>query len=461
MKPSVLDRIIYYFFPSWLLNTTPWKSIWQESEDNLTIRRYRILFLLLGIGYLLHYFFVDIPLGLTKDPVWLIYRFGIFSGCMASIGLTFLKDRTLFLSQLAYWLVAIGTSWAQAHSMVWYSGVSPIWGFFVAVSFAVFYRADNLLSILMLSILIAVQWPSIIDTNQNLNLIGGCLIVAYLFVIFSVKRRIEEIQNFIQVQKQIEIEKVLANVQQNLADQIRAFLPGKINRDLVSILRNGLSVTQAIDEVLRPKNKTIACLFSDIRGYTEASKRSDYILQSALPNIKATTAIVEENNGVPRLVGDLVFAYFEEDSHSDYLLNSFKTANVVLKENILHNDSQQNNSKVTRYIILDHGPAICGNLGGANSSREITALGEPVNRSARIDEVTKSRVLRGLFGTQAIIYSEQYVQALKNAGFTADFELVDLEKLNLKIRDFEEMKKIYYSIEVQDLKSLDDYYGVA
>ncbi|MEZ0392178.1 MAG: hypothetical protein ACAH59_08190, partial [Pseudobdellovibrionaceae bacterium] len=59
MKLPLLDRIIYFLFPSWQLNTTPWKSIWQEIEDAKTIKQIRILLTFVGLGYLLHYFVVD------------------------------------------------------------------------------------------------------------------------------------------------------------------------------------------------------------------------------------------------------------------------------------------------------------------------------------------------------------------------------------------------------------------
>ncbi len=452
MKMSWLDRIIYFCFPAWLLNTTPWKDLWQEQEDLRALKNFRVSFFLLGLGYLLHYFFVDKPLGLTVDPVWFYYRFGIFSGCMAAFGLTYLPRKANFYSSVAYWLIAVGTCWAQARSMLWYSGVSPIWGFFIASSFAVFLRANSIFNMLMLTVAVGAQWMSFIDTNQNMNLTWGCVIVSYLFVIFSIRGRSEEIQNYIQTQKQIEIEKILANVQQDLADQIRAFLPGKINRELKTILRNGSTVTQAIEEVLRPKQKTIACLFSDIRGYTVASKKSEYILGSALPNIKLATSIVEENSGVPRLIGDLVFAYFENDKHHAHLLNSFQAANTILKENTLHNATIDEADRITRYVILDQGSAICGNLGGANSSREITALGVPVNRCARIDELTKNPKLRALFGSQAIVISEEYYKAMEEAGWQVEFEKINLKDFGLALRDFEDCTHLYFATYVQEIE---------
>ncbi len=452
MQLSLTDKIIYFLFPSWMLNTTPWKDLWDQFEEERLLKQYRYLLPLCGVGYLAHYFLVDGPLGLTKDPVWFYYRFGIFALSILCLGLTFLGQSKVRSAQIAYWVFMIATCWAQARSMVWYSGVSPIWPIIIATIFAICYRSDLFFSLIVLTSVLAMQYPSFRETQQNSSLLVGAIVVAYIFLVSIKKSRLEEVQSFINNQRQIEVERTLSEVQQSLADQIRAFLPAKINKDLKYYLRNGASVTQAIDEVLRPQQKTIVCLFSDIRGFTEKSKKLDYIRNHALPNIKSGTTVIEEFGGIPRLIGDLIFAYFERDNSNSYLVNAFDAAVELLKENTLKNQNRAKEEKIIRYIILDTGIAICGNMGSSVSAREITALGMPVNRCARIDELTKNQKIREVLGEQAIVMSESFVNGLQEAGYALQANSIRLKQIDLEIRDFNDENLIYYTDKIQSLQ---------
>ena len=104
--------------------------------------------------------------------------------------------------------------------------------------------------------------------------------------------------------------------QKNLSEQTKGFLPSVIYKRILNMHNNeGSSVVEATDEVLRAKKKNIVCLFSDIRNYTNSTKNIDNFLdRSAIPNIKLITSITDKNNGISRLIGDLVLAYFDDES---------------------------------------------------------------------------------------------------------------------------------------------------
>jgi class 3 adenylate cyclase len=442
-KTGILNSIIFFFVPSWMLNSTPWKDIWIDTQKEKFVRTTRLSMPILGVGYLLHYFFVDTPLGLTVDGRWLYYRVGIFAISMVTFGASFVKIKnSVNVCKLLFWVTALVTGWAQANSMLWYSGVSSTWAFFISISLCMFYRAEPINVIAMLTLLMLVQWPSFELSHQNINLIWGSVIVSYLIIGLVVKGRSDEIESFIMVQRQIDMEKTLAEVQQSLADQVRAFMPKKINEKIQFFLRNGYTVTQAIDEVLRARNATVAVLFSDIRGYTQSSKNQTFIRDRALPNIKNCTSIVESYGGVPRLIGDLVFAYFEIDQQQN-VEEVYSAAVEILKSNKLQNENSSLETHLTRYVVLDFGNVTCGNLGGVDSSREITALGIPVNRASRIDQLTKSKILKDHLGDQAIIMTSDFIRAATERNFRIPALPINLIELSLVIRDFENESELF------------------
>lgn len=452
MNHSLFDKIIYFFFASWQLNATPWKEIWEEQEKIKIRNHLRFGLLILGFGYLLHYPFVDMPLGLTKDPVWFKYRFGIFSISMLGVLITYIETKKNLLSKIAFIAVGIVISWAQAKSMIWYSGVSGVWAIFITLGISIFYKSDAFVNILLFCVLTIVQVPTFIEINQKFSsdylsivFVGGLIFTLIL------KSRSDDVGNFIRTQKQIQIEHMLTEVQQELSTQIRAFLPSKINSELKKYLRDGYNVTSAIDEVLRPRKKEIACLFSDIRGYTRASKDSGFITNAAMPSIKNANSVIESYGGITRLIGDLIFAYFDDAVSEINIVNSYLAGLEILKSTKVLNSTNDEKNQIIRYVILDIGDAICGNLGGADSSREITALGTPVNRCSRIDQLTKLNEMKLILGNNAIVMSEQYYSRLKTYGYLADFKKIELSDNTLSIKDFENENCIYYTTEILSL----------
>ena len=95
-----------------------------------------------------------------------------------------------------------------------------------------------------------------------------------------------------------------------------------------------MSVIQATDEVLRPRNKMISCLFTDIRNFTNSSKDLDkYLSRAAIPNIKLITSIADRNGGISRVIGDLVLAYYDDYDEDKNIQDSFSAAVSICIEN--------------------------------------------------------------------------------------------------------------------------------
>ena len=210
-----------------------------------------------------------------------------------------------------------------------------------------------------------------------------------------------------------------------------------------------MSVLEASVEVLTPKKRNVACLFSDIRGFTEGTKELDvFIKESVIPEVKACSDAVEGFGGIPRKVGDLIFAYFDEDQVE---LNVLACSAAALAISRINRDMNETATlkRIKRYVLLSCGEALVGNLGGLDSSIEITALGSPVNFLSRLDEATKHRGLAELLKPGDLVLSYEFSKML--AAMVPDVvqTRIDLREVGITLRDFEHVRYVY-SVEASD-----------
>jgi class 3 adenylate cyclase len=231
---------------------------------------------------------------------------------------------------------------------------------------------------------------------------------------------------------------------QDLVEQIKSFVPKEIfNRIIELHEKTRVSFAYAVDEVLRARAKHVVCLYSDIRGFTEGSRDPIFLRQLALPNIKKITKLVDSYRGVPRLVGDLVLAYFDFEEPTRNAELALKCAIEICKDSYGKVDTTS--TELNRYILLTAGIAMVGNIGATDGSREITCLGSPMNLLQRIDEITKSQKLKNSVPPFSIIITADiltYIDSLDDLPFA--FRELNLKELDISIRNFSEITKLYF-----------------
>ena len=255
-----------------------------------------------------------------------------------------------------------------------------------------------------------------------------------------------ELKYFRANQENIENQKRIIELNIEFADRIRAFLPKEISSRLfryVDVQR--MTILQAIEEVLRPRHRDIACLFSDIRGFTRATQGigDTYLDDGVIPNVKQCTEAVERSGGIPRKIGDLLFAYFDAPDPHANLVRCLKAAMEIIQVNSDFNASRPEKDPINRYVLMTSGEAIVGNLGGFDSSIEITALGNPVNFLSRIDEATKQPALRKMISNKHIVIDERTARALMAIVPGFEPEALRLKDLGVTIRDFESVDHLF------------------
>ena len=328
-------------------------------------------------------------------------------------------------------------SYLQARVLIWYPEADWTWVFAFTLVGSTMLRASALNSTLFATAVISTQLPSLVESGLSVPDIASGVFATIATVIITRSSYISEIKNFLLVQKNVESQKKIIELNVEFADRIRTFIPRVIAERLEQHITNDhMSVLQASIEVLEPRVSEVACLFSDIRGFTSGSKElKSYVTESVLPDVKVCSDAVEAQGGIPRKVGDLIFAYFDEPNIGSNLLSALLAGMDISRSNQDLN-STSSSQEIHRYILISIGEAIVGNLGGLDSSVEITALGSPVNFLSRLDDLTKNPRLATQLEPGDLLISEKCAALIKKLHITLEMTRVVLAQYDLVIRDF-------------------------
>lgn len=439
-----IETVIVYFFPTILLEGKPWRLMWEDKERQTYILICRFFFFGSGCLYIGHYFFYDIPMGLEPIERWFAFRISMTILAFAAFGFYLTRlTRSRF-----YKVPAILVCWAYCYSQAmittWWDGTPWLFSFvFVAITIPVI-RLSPLNTVILATLVMLTQAPFLTSTGVPLSSVVSAGTVTIALLIILRISHITAIKNFVLNQENIAAQKQIIELNIEFADRIRAFIPKIIAKRLESyISENRLTVLQAAVEVLKPRRTNVACLFSDIRGYTQSSKDLEtFITQSVLPEMKACSDKVEEYSGIPRKVGDLIFAYFDDDSKKRNTIRALVAGMEISRLNHDMN-ATATQSEIRRYILISSGDAIVGNLGGLNSSIEITALGSPVNFLSRVDDLTKNQIMAKLLNPGDMVICSETHSIVSSLGAELDCDEINLHSLGLTIRDFPETSVLF------------------
>lgn len=151
---------------------------------------------------------------------------------------------------------------------------------------------------------------------------------------------------------------------------------------------------------------------------------------------------MEEQGGIPRKIGDLIFAYFDSEDNRYNILGCVGSALAISRINEAMNATAAS-VEIRRYVLVAHGDAVVGNLGGFDSSIEITALGSPVNLLSRMDEATKAPSLGVLLKSGDVVLAPAIFEELTAVVKGLECLEIELGGIGVAIRDFPEVQRIF------------------
>ncbi len=418
--------------------------MWEQKERETFVRICRVFFMVSGILYIGHFIFYDVPMELEPIEQWFTFR-------MVAAGSSFLAF-AYYSSPLAQGrfqkIPAIFACWifcfTQAMVVTWWDGTPWLFGFVFVTACMMVIRASPLNTIILASAIILTQSPFLIESGVPFSSLVSTAFTTLVIILILRSSYVTDIRNFALNQENIAAQKKIIELNIEFADRIRAFIPRVIAERLEQLVEDSrFTVIQAAVEVLRPRKLEVSCLFSDIRGYTKGSRDLDqFIDKSVLPEMKACSNTVERFFGIPRKVGDLIFAYFDDTSTINNVTRCVMSGIEMSRLNQDLN-ATLTSAEIRRYILIATGEAVVGNLGGLDSSIEITALGPPVNFLSRLDDLTKQQELAERIEIGDILLCARTREVLINQDPTLKIEHIDLKKLGIEVRDFQDVRAIY------------------
>lgn len=450
-KPT-WERAVLFLFPTIELEGTLWQNLWDEERRQQFKIRMRFVWLIAAVGYIAHFFLVDMPAEVKPLPLWAIYRFGLATCFLAGSFLTFtrfVENRSWYW--IPYALITLVGCYLQALSMLWDPRVPVFFSFILPAMMVAILGFGLVPSLFFVSMIFSLQWQplhqAMSSDPEGARMIVSAFIAELVWTILVRSGYSKDVQTFIKRQLLIQERQKVIEGQKELTNQLKGFVPAEIFDRIVTYnKKHRMTITQATDEVIRPRKKRVACIHSDIRSFTRDSKDIDaYLLDRAIPNIRLITEIAESRRGIARLVGDLILTYFDQDDPMFSLLLAVDCGMQISDSNNSFNHMHQEGGAhdIRRNVIISFGTCIVGNIGATDHAREITPLGPPVNLINRIDTLLKNdhETLR-INLNNSIIITKQAAEALRTIVPQLEIHTHRLDETNLAIRDFPEERQI-------------------
>ena len=202
------------------------------------------------------------------------------------------------------------------------------------------------------------------------------------------KNHSEQVSKELNIQLQHKLVDSLANENKKLKITNKTFKKFVPQQFLDKIAKDGLENIN----INKAESAKLAILFSDIRSFTTISERLHPEETLNLLNIHFSlfNKIVNENNGfVDKYIGDEIMALFG-DAKEKLSITAFNAINTAIHMQDSLKDQKINNSdyKLKIGIGIHIGQVIVGTV-GSEDRMDSTVVGDAVNISSRLQELTK------------------------------------------------------------------------
>ena len=230
------------------------------------------------------------------------------------------------------------------------------------------------------------------------------------------------------------------------------FLPPKV---IESIVEGDTSITSSIGE-----QRKVAILMADIRGFTEITEVNDpeKVVTFLNQYFSLMGNIIKKHGGtIDKFMGDAIMALFGVPE--SYKYNGYRAANAAAE--MIREIEKMDTSFLTIPdncpfhvgIGIHYGLPIAGTI-GSEDKKEYTVIGDDVNLSSRIQDLTK------LYGT-SILITDAVKKDIEDAEADIEFGryLAKHEHYNLRYLDNVKVKGKSIPVQIFELYSNDDIYS--
>ncbi|MGW8270990.1 MAG: adenylate/guanylate cyclase domain-containing protein [Burkholderiales bacterium] len=223
-----------------------------------------------------------------------------------------------------------------------------------------------------------------------------------------------------------------------------------LNNTVVAQLRRyeaELGFDAALSRITRQERRYCAMMQADIRNFTRMfSGENELEVAQLVAQCFSEITTVGQDLSIIKPIGDCIFLYSDVDQgREDAVLNVLALACVFVEsvERVNQNLVSAAAAPLNFGVAVHCGDVIYGNL-ASETLIDPTVIGVNVNRTARMEELTKSPVVRERLGSNAIVLSEEFCWQLRKAGRNVPGILaLELRELDVALRDFPAVERVY------------------
>lgn len=153
---------------------------------------------------------------------------------------------------------------------------------------------------------------------------------------------------------------------------------------------------QIAEEGTQSRRCHVTVLFADIRGFTKLAETMDpgKLVTHLNEYFQAMVTIIFENGGtLDKFMGDGLLAYFGGYSEGENNAQSAVTCSIAMLNRLAELNTLRSSRGEPEFMVgigIHSGPAVLGDV-GSTERRDYTVIGDTVNLSARIEELTKEQ----------------------------------------------------------------------
>jgi class 3 adenylate cyclase len=208
--------------------------------------------------------------------------------------------------------------------------------------------------------------------------------------------------------------------------------------------RNGLD--DAIAQITRQEKRFCAILQADIRNFTKMfDQESEVDVARVIRLCFTEIAEIGQDLAVIKPVGDSMFMYCDDHNGRETCVqNLFALAILFVRAAVQLSQivAGQGLPGLNFGIAMHAGDAIYGNL-ASDTLIDPTIVGIHVNKTARLEALTKVPSVHALIGNNAILLSEEMAELANNFIPRKFLIPIHLDKLGVQVADFTEVKVVY------------------
>ncbi|MEE8434980.1 MAG: adenylate/guanylate cyclase domain-containing protein [bacterium] len=235
----------------------------------------------------------------------------------------------------------------------------------------------------------------------------------------------------------------------NLVKEQNQLLSRFLSNSIITRLRRFQSLyglEEALDRVTRQEKRFCAIMQADVRNFTKMfGQDSEFEVARLIHRCFAGISEVGQDLAVIKPVGDSIFVYIDEEGGRETAVHNILALAITFVQSVerINRTLVEKSGKALNFGIAVHaGEVIYGNL-AADTLIDPTIIGIHVNKTARLEELTKQPRIAELVGPNAILLSEQI--AFYAANFIRGQHLIPLPlaEMGLTLRDFPQEKMVH------------------